>query len=91
MNHPLGDSLHEKFSSCLAILNRGGGVFNVKLDSGDHLLSDIFDSAWIINEHSSLNMVTVRIPSHGSFSLLHPGILFWEEDRSDFLALDEGE
>ena len=91
MNNPAGDSLQEKFSSCLEILNRGGGVFNVKLDSGNYLLPDIFDPAWIINEHSSLNMLTVKIPSHGSFSLLHPGILYWEEDRNDLMALDEEE
>ena len=91
MHTPSGDSLEEKFSSCLAIMKRGGGVFNVKLGSGEIVISDIFDPDWILKSHDALKMLTVRIPSHGSFCLLHPEIVFWEEDRSDLFTLSEEE
>ena len=91
MHTPSGDSLEEKFSSCLAIMKRGGGVFNVKLGSGEIVISDIFDPDWILKSHDALKMLTVRIPSHGSFCLLHPEIVFWEEDRSDHFTLSEEE
>ena len=51
----------------------------------------LFDSSWIVREMSLLSMLTVEIPKHGSFSLLHPGVIFWEENREDILPLLEEE
>ncbi len=91
MREDVSRDLSEKYSLCLKILNKGGGIFNVKFDSNQYVVSDIFDSSWIVREMSLLSMLTVEIPKHGSFSLLHPGVIFWEENREDILPLLEEE
>tara|TARA_B100000683_G_C12245506_1_gene455140 strand:+ start:199 stop:474 length:276 start_codon:yes stop_codon:yes gene_type:complete len=91
MNGYPSHTLEQKISSCLEIMNNGGGIFNVKLRSSDLDLSLLFDDEWVINHFSSLNMITLQIPSHGSFCLLHPDILFWEEDKDNIIQLNEEE
>ena len=79
----------EKYSLCLGLLNKGGGLVNVEFNSADYVVSDIFDSSWVLREMPSLSMLTVALPRHGCFSLLHPGVISWEENRNDIPLLDE--
>ena len=85
------DSLETKFQSCLSLFEDGGGVVNIQFSGEFNDVSTAFDPSWILTHHESLSMMTVQIPSHGCFSLLHPNIVYWEVDRNDFMPLEESE
>lgn len=77
------DSLETKFQSCLSLFEDGGGVVNLQYSGEFNDISTAFDSSWILAHHESLSMMTVQLPPHGCFSLLHPSIMMWELDNDD--------
>ena len=81
----------DNLSSCIQLMNNGGGVVNVSYDGEFEDISNAFDSSWIRNHFSNLKMICLELPSHGCFSLLHPAILSWEIERDDFQLLEESE
>lgn len=85
------NSLSDAFSRCLNLFENGGSVVNLKYDSERYSIEDLFDRSWVQKEMKLLSMANVAIPKHGCFCLLHPGILFWEEDRDDVQLLHEEE
>ena len=85
------NSLFDDFSRCLDLFERGGGFVNLKYDSEGYSVGDLLDLSWVKKDMKFLSMVNVLIPKHGCFCLLHPGVLFWEEDREDIELLREEE
>jgi hypothetical protein len=77
------DSLETKFQSCLSLFEDGGGVVNIQFSGEFDDVSAAFASSWILAHHESLSMMTVQLPPHGCFSLLHPSIIMWELDNDD--------
>lgn len=77
--------------ACVELLHQGGGLVNVKYTGSFESFESAFHPDWIQHHHALLSMLTLKIPPHGCFSLLHPSVIFWEIERTDIKPLEESE
>jgi hypothetical protein len=75
-------------SACLNLLNVGGGTVNAQYSGDFSSLSLALLEDWVVHHFEALNMVTLRLPPHGVFCLMHPQIVSWEQEREDFEMME---
>lgn len=77
-----------KASACLNLVSAGGGTINAHYSGDFASLSLAVLEEWVINHFEALSMVTLKLPPHGVFCLMHPQIVRWERERDDFEILE---
>lgn len=77
--------------ACLQLMGQNGAKVIAKYTGDYDEIRNAFDEMWVLEHHESLSMLTLALPPHGCFSLLHPSIEFWELERSDIVPLEESE
>lgn len=75
-------------SACLTLVREGGGTINAQYSGDFASVSLALHEDWVVNHFEALNMVTLQLPPHGVFCLMHPQIIHWEQDRDDFELLE---
>ena len=83
------DALQLQLQRCLDLQNGGGGRVVVHYDPEVFTVNASTHPSWIVEHHEMLNTMTLDVPSHGAFCLMHPGVLAWEMDRDDFRPMEE--
>lgn len=75
-------------SACLDLVTLGGGTINAQYSGDFANLSLALLEDWVVHHFEALSMVTLQLPAHGVFCLMHPQIVRWELEREDFDMLE---
>lgn len=85
-----GEALQERLRRCMDLQLGGGGRVVLQYDSNLFAVDDAIHPTWLVEHHEDLNTMTLEVPSHGAFSLMHPGVVVWELDREDYRTMEGG-
>ena len=77
--------------ACQQLMAQNGAKVIAKYTGDYEEISNVFDESWVVEHHESLSMLTLVLPPHGCFSLMHPAIEFWELERRDIVPLEDSE
>lgn len=82
------NTLELNLQRCMGLCDSGGGRVVVHYNPDVFSVESSIDTNWLVEHHEALCTMTLDVPSHGAFALMHPGVLAWELDRNDFRPLE---